>query len=272
MSRLTQESAAEVIDYNRQVLYDVPRKYKYLRQYLSDEELHDTVLRIYKFVSKLTTIIDHHQYLFFLSNRYLTVAIRKKMSAFSSSSRRLGLLCALGLFRKRRQNRDETESLLDVNKNFLIDKPAVIKPINVFSFRKYTSQELKAMDEKAKRLIAAGVTKTNCSYNMLCLHGCKDIADEAYPNNERKAPGKKVRDYRELLAFMEMVIDQQGCTTKQQIKDNLAISDSEIDMMLNQLFKEHNRSLYLYKRPNKAEKERYGLTDNKYIFIRKEKE
>ena len=121
MSHLTVQSAHELIEYNRKVIYHLPRRYHYLNSYLTSS-LRETALKVLSFLSDKQIIIADHQYLFIFSNRYLTHNIRRKTSR-AESNRQMNLLCAIGLFEK------YTE-LLDINKTFLENAKRPVLPLN----------------------------------------------------------------------------------------------------------------------------------------------
>jgi hypothetical protein len=267
MSKLTTESAREIIEYNRSILYHLPVKYEYLNHYLQGS-LRGTLLSVFKFISDKQILIVDHKYIFFADNKTLTYKARKKSSGESTTSRHINLLCALGLFTKQYQSRLK-DKLIDVNKNFFTNNPHKKRSINVYSFRRYTEQELKRIEDRARRLAEVNVTAGNFCQTMLACHGLEDLSNESLPSNNRKAPEKKAMEFQDLLYCISYIVDIQGYTTKQEIKDNLAIEDTELDKLF-RIFKQDIAEIFYYKRPTKKQMEQWGLTTLKFIYTRKE--
>lgn len=260
MSHLTQEGAAEVIAYNQQILYRLPSRYENLNALLS-ENLRKTLLGLYRFIKRRTVIIEEHKYLFFIHTEEVN-RIRKYRSR-AESNHHLSFLAALGLI-----NRQTVE--LEVNRNFLQQSNRK-REMNVFSFRKYTKQELDRIEQRAAELRAAKITVSGISYNKLMARELQELAEEVYPFNSKTAPERKEIEFEEVLQFIDMAIEQQGYTTKQQIKDNLLLDDRELDKIFN-IYGMHLREFYNYRRPTKKQMEEWNLPDMKYIYTKKETE
>lgn len=260
MSHLTVQSAHELIEYNRKVIYHLPRRYHYLNSYLTSS-LRETALKVLSFLSDKQIIIADHQYLFIFSNRYLTHNIRRKTSR-AESNRQMNLLCAIGLFEK------YTE-LLDINKTFLENAKRPVLPLNTYKLIKYTPDVLERLESRSTRLYEAGITVSNFSYNMLVINGLEDIAQEALPHNSQSAPARKLDEYEELCAVMDFLISEQGYCTKEQIKNNILLNDKEIDKIF-KIFKNYIELRYCYRKANKTDKNRFKLENYQHIFLRKE--
>lgn len=267
MPKLTVESARNIIEYNRHILYHIPVKYKYLNEYLQGS-LRETLFSVFKFVADKKIIIADHKYLFFADNKTLTYKVRKKSSGEATTSRHMNLLCAIGLFNKQYQSRAK-DKLIDVNKNFFELNPDKKRSINVYSFRRYNNQELKRIEERAARLALAGVTAGNFSQSMLSCHGLEDLANESLPSNNRTAPERKAVEFQELLYVMAYIVDTQGFTTKQEVRNNLLIDDKELDKLF-RIFKQDIAEYFYYKRPTKVQMQQWGLTTLKFIYTKKE--
>lgn len=270
MSHLSKEGAQAIIAFNRTVLYHLPKRYKYLHYYL-DTSLRDTLLSVYKYVNKKVSkyIIEKHRYCFILPNRTLTRTVRKKGYGLAISNRHMNLLCAIGFFYKLSQDQDK-ETMLDINIAFLEKNSSkgLKKPINAYYFRRYKPEELEKMEANAKRLALSGVTASNFSQNMLVINGMRDIAAKALPSNNKNAPKKKRAEYAQMKAVMEFLINEQGYFTKDDLKANMELSDTEIDKLLI-IFKNDMQKKYTFKRPNKEQIAKFGLTSLKYIFTNK---
>ncbi len=266
MSKLSIESGLNIIQENREIIYRLPSKYKYLNHYLKGS-LRETLLKILNFIKDKNIILYNHKYSFFIDNESLTYRVRKKSSGTATSSRHINLLCAMGLLNKQYQSKDR-DKLLEVNRAFFQMNPDRRMPINVFYFRKYTAKELDRCERRAAALFAAGVTSGNMSFNYLMLNGLEDIAKEVYPNNNRYAPMKKVVEYQDLIVVMDMLIEQNGYAKREQVQDNLLLEEEEI-VQLFKVFKTALQSRYYYKRPTKQQKEQWALSDSKYIYTKR---
>ena len=267
MSKLTVESAHEIIEYNRNVLYHIPAKYKYLREYLSGS-LRDTLFSVLKFISDKRIVIADHKYIFFADNTTLTHRARKKSSGMATTSRHMNLLCAIGLINKQYQSKTK-DKLIEVNKNFFANNPDRQRSINVYSFRRYDNRELKRIEERAERLALAGVTSGNFSQSMLVLHGLEDLSNEVLPKNNRNAPQRKAVEYQELLCVLNYIVDSKGYATKEQIRDNLLIDDKELDKVF-RIFRRDIGEQFYYKRPTKQQIKQWELKTLKFIYTKKE--
>ena len=267
MSKLTVESAKEIIEYNRNILYHIPVKYKYLNEYLQGS-LRETLFAVFKFISDKQIIIANHKYIFFADNKTLTYKVRKKNSGEATTSRHMNLLCALGLFNKQYQNKYK-DKLINVNRNFFNENPAKKRSINVYSFRRYDNQELKRINDRAERLLNVNVTTGNFSQSMLACHGLEDLANESLPSNNRKAPERKMMEFQELLYVMNCIVDAKGYTTKQEVRDNLLIDDKELDKLF-RIFKQDISEYFNYKRPTRVQMQQWKLTTLKFIYTRKD--
>lgn len=272
MSRLTPERAVAIIDYNTNMLYHIPHKYKAVRYYLGASHVRRTLLKILRFLRDLYTIddgqnhiiIDGHRYEFFLHSTRLAYGIRKSGST-ATANRHINFLCAIGIFKKIPQVDGDR---LRVNDNFKAISQSR-REINVFSFFLLDDRRLEKIEERAQRLKYAGVTAGNVSYNKLALSGLEDIADEVYPYNNRTAPEKKLTEYAELRQCIEMLIDAYGYAKRDQIRDNLTLKDAEIDRLF-RIFKLYLSIDYNYHKPTRAEIQKYQLQDQKFIYTRRE--
>ena len=267
MSKLTVKRGQEIVQKNLNIIYKLSAQYRYLTHYLSGD-LRTTLLKSLNFLKDKQIILDHHKYMFFMSDLTLTGKVRKKNYKSGTSNRHINLLCALGLFRKEFQSIYH-DVLIDVNRNFLKDNYTKA-PINVFSFRLLTKKELQRCEERANRLFAAGVTTGNISSNYLELNGLGDLAKEVYPKNNRLAPEVKKEEFQELLEVLERCIDVYGYCTVQMLKDNLLYPDKEFEQ-LRRIFKQRLAEEYNYKRPKKEQVEKWNLPNQKFIYMKKEK-
>lgn len=276
---MTISAGQEIVQRNLQTIYHLPPRYKNLDHYLSIPSLRETLLGTLNFVKTKNIIIYKHKYVFILDTDTITHRVRKKNTGRASSNRHINFLCALGVINKQYQGSSRKEfeeqdklkaTLLEINRQFLMKYPNR-RPINAFYIREYDEAELKRLEERATRLRYTNVTPGNISFNRLCLCGLDDLATEVYPLNNRSAPEVKLQEYGYLLILIDKLISDQGYATKENIRDNVLLSDAELDMVF-KLFKDWLKENYYYKMPTKAQKQQWNLTDNKFIFTKKEGE
>ena len=265
MSRLSKNSADEIIEYNREIIRHIPKRYTHLLYYMEKGTLKRTLLKILSQIKRFkTVIIIEHKYCFFLDTNRLTTQVRKR-SGRGTSNRHINLLCAIGLFQK------EDPDKLRINESILNDNPNKTIPVSVYSFRRYTEQELQKCDERAAGLMQAGVTIGNIGYNVLATHPqTEDIAREVFPRNSATAPQRKIREYDTLVTVIDDLIDRQGYAYKSQVMYRMygSVEMAEVERMF-QIFRSDLSDRYHYKRPTKLQMEKWGLTNQKYIYTRK---
>ena len=271
MSKLTIESAHEIAEYNIQRIYHLPQKrYEAIHYFLDRGTLRRTLLNILNYIKDKQIIIDKHRYNFILDTDSLTHKVRKKASGRGTSNRHINLLCAIGLLHK------EDPEKLQINANIMRDNPNMTMPVSLYSFRRYTDQELQQCDERAEGLISAGVTIGNIGQTVLATHlHTEDLAREVFPRNSATAPQRKFREYDALVRVIEDLIDHQGYAYKSQVAYRM---NGSVEVAVNKmaeverLFKIFRSDLderYYYKRPTKQQIEKWGLTNQKYIYTRK---
>lgn len=264
--KLTIESAHSIVEHNLEAIHYIPAEYENLNYYIQGS-LRQTLKKVLEYISDKQIVIADHKYIFFFDNKRLTYKVRRKSGGEATSSRHMNLLCAIGMFTKQRQS-EYKDNLIEANQNFFKNKPDKQRPMNVYSFRKYDRRELKRLEERARRLRAAGVTAGNFGYNILMLHGLDDLASEVFPANNPSAPGKKAAEYDELITVIDTLIDTYGYTTREQIKDNLLLEDKEIDALF-RIFRTDLKEAYNYKRPTASQKEQWGLESNSFIYTKR---
>lgn len=269
MSKLTVESAHEIVEYNINRIYHLPKKrYEAIHHFLDRGTLRRTLLNILNFIKDKQIIIDKHRYNFILDTDSLTHKVRRKSSGRVTSNSHFNLLCCMGLLNKVYQSY-ERDIILEANRQFIEGTGNAI-PINVFSFRRYTEQELDRIEERSQRLMQAGVTIGNVTYNYLCINGCKDIANEVYFSNNPAAPRKKRREFEIVLPVIEALVEQKGYTNREEIQGSIKdIPAEEVDSIL-RIFRNEIKEQFEYRRPRQKEIERWGLKNKKYIYVKRE--
>lgn len=271
MSKLTIESAHEIVEYNIQRIYHLPQKrYEAIHYFLDRGTLRRTLLNILNYIKDKQIIIDKHRYNFILDTDSLTHKVRKKASGRVTSNSHFNLLCCMGLLNKVYQNY-ERDIVLEANRRFIEETGSAI-PINVFSFRRYTEEELDRIEKRSQRLMQAGVTIGKVTYNYLCINGCKDIADEVYFLNNRAAPRKKRREFDTVLPVIKELVEQKRYATREEIQMHVTeITGSELSIVL-RTFKAEILKEYDYRPPKKKEMEKWRLLNRKYIYTKRETE
>ena len=252
----------DIIRYNRTILYDIRRsKYHAISECLT-ENLRSEILKIFKHVLKVGMIQVNGKYTFFMDTTKLTIV--RERTTRSTSNVHINFLCAMGIINKLPQ---VGKSLTEINKKFLATHVGS-RPINNFYVKEYTEEELDRIENRCQRLLDAGVTRGNISFNKLNAVGLDDIAYEIYLNNP-KSYEKKVNHLQELCEYVDWQIETKGYATKKDIYDNLTFSDKEIDKVL-KIFRKQFREIYDYKRPNKETVEKFNLHGYGWIITKKE--
>ena len=271
MSKLTIESAHEIVEYNIYRIYHLPKKrYEAIHYFLDRGTLRRTLLNILNYIKDKQIIIDKHRYNFILDTDSLTHKVRRKASGRVTSNSHFNLLCCMGLLNKVYQNY-ERDIVLEANRRFIEETGSAI-PINVFSFRRYTEEELDRIEHRSQRLMQAGVTIGNVTYNYLCINGCKDIANEVYFSNNRAAPKKKRREFETVLPVIKELVEQRGYATREEIQTHVTeITGAELVIVL-RTFKAEILKEYDYRPPKKKEMEKWRLPNRKYIYTKRETE
>lgn len=264
------ERAQEIIKANIQRVYKLPKKYKNLHTVLEDYELITLLRKILNFIKDKDIIIYRRKYCFFMDNNKIT-GLRKKTSK-GVSNRYTNYLCAIGFIKKVPQyveNAGYRDFLRMTRINRTIYKQDKSRrAINTYTFEEYTKEYLTEIDKRAGILLENGVTPHNISFNLLCAKGLKDIAHEVYPTMHDNAFKKKERECKRLLSCIEDKCISNGYTTKQELTSALQITREELDKLF-RIFKDTIKERYLYKAPNRIEKDTFCMQDSTWIIIKK---
>jgi len=272
------ERARQILSYNLDVLKTIREyKYPYLYWYLYKLERGE----LFGYTEKLLLFVlarncfplYRNQFRFFLDTTDNSIVVRGRGTGSNKTSFHLiKLLCALGVIRNVKQNKDV---LMDLNKiiqqDKLIHQNKREKPVNFYAYRKLTGQRLREIERRAKRLYGAEVTKTNISYCYLGLNDCMDIATEVYPNNSPKAIEKKEREYIALLRALDEITARKGYATKQEISKAAKLKKMELENLLKDTKRRWSK-LYRYGRPTNVQKSLYGIPKrrNSHIYTKVE--
>lgn len=243
-----------------------PSKYPTLKHILKGTLL-ETLLSIYEYEQTHPMIEHEGQFAFFADNTALTHRIRKKTSGYATSNRHLNFLCCLGILEKVYQGKDR-ESLLAVNRKFLDQNSDKSLPINALYVPRLTHEKLTDCERRARILTSAVVTTGNISYNTLVLNGLTEMAAEVYFHNSPFAPERKAELFEMVSLILDMLIEDHGYATRQQVMDNLLITDAETEQLF-KITKPLLANIYHYGRPTKTQKERFNLDSNSFIYTYK---
>lgn len=254
--------AREIIDYNRQVLYHLPSKYKCLELALRNTK--KDLLKILKDIYAIDPIIWKQNYVWYMDNNKLTKKVRK-VGACSTSSRHFNYLCALGVLEKIPQYDGH---MIGINEEFLLETGRQ-RAINVFSIHKYTDKKLEEIEERAKILLERKVTCGNISKDKLVAAGLPELAKNIFYSNLEQSYTKKENDFKRLLKALEEQINCKGYSTMQDLSQSLKMSQERV-RELNKIFKLQMEERYYYKAPTKEIREKYNINTHKWIFTKKE--
>lgn len=268
------EIGKKIIERNKYYINHTPKKYKYLRKALEHDGIRLLLLKILSFAIKHELFLYKQEYTVYIPTKILNKIRHRTTKA--TSNRYVNYLCALGVINKRYQKmiysdfeRQATKDLTNISIAYQ-EKYWLSIPPNHFYFRAYyKNDELDRIEARAKRLIENKIKPSNISKNMLITNNCADIAEEIYFNNLIDNSEKKRQEYKILKSFIEKRIQEQGYTTKQDVKDNIKMPAAEIDNLF-QLYKRELWQRFNYKSPNKAEKERFNLSKSFKKWIIKE--
>ena len=267
MSKLSIKNGKEIAIYNLNILYHIPARLKAIHHYLKNQSLKETLYKIFNFAKNINIIIDNHRYVLLIDTSRLTYKIRQKISGKSTSNRYINLLSAMGLLNKVYQN-PQKDILLDANRNFL-SHSKYKRAINVFSFKRYTQDELDRIEQRSQQLLSKGVTTGNISFNYLCMNNCYEIAVEVYYANNRNSPEIKKMEAKEVLNILDTLIDTYGYASRSMIKENSTLPDKEIDKVI-ALLKPTLEASYIFKPPSKEQILSFNLPSKAFIYLQRE--
>ena len=260
-----------IITKNNKMLYRLPKpkKYPYLSKLFQDDIRKEYVSIMHYIKAKNTYHPtpfegEGNKLLFHLSS-YEFVRLRGK-GTYGTANRHINFLCAMGLIRKYKQ-RENTK----INHNFKKNKPYFFKGMNTFYILSFdpNGERLAEIEARCRKLSQHGVTKGNIKKDKLIGEGLADLAEEIYFDTHSGIANKEKR-YLGICNFLDSIIETQGFATKQKIYDHFSseIRKSKIDIALKQ-FKDEFHANYNYKKPTKAQKERFCLVNDTWIITKK---
>lgn len=260
----TIEHAQQMIQDNITRLYRLPKRYQALSECL-DDSLRHFLLQILRYIKDKRILVMNGRYCFYMDTTRMTTVIRR-CGGRGTASRWTNFLCALGLINKLPQDAQDPNRLSRVNQAFLQEHPEKTVPVNMFSISRYSDDYLERVEERARVLQEAGVTRGNISANRLRAVGLMGVADEVFPLNLPQAFEKKTDELAELMALIDLLVETYGYATKERIAENLLWDSRELDQVF-RTFREVIWSRYIYKPPTKEEINKYDLPDRRWIIV-----
>lgn len=259
----TPEGAREIIEYNTNIIYHLPPKYKSLNVALKG--VREDLLKILKFCKNNEPIIWKQKYVWFLDNKRL-VGLRKRMGR-ATANRHFNYLSCIGVINKLSQTENNRTA---VNATFLLNERenGKIRDINTFTIYKYSEKKLEEMEARAAELLKNKITPGNISNDMLKAHCCLDLAAEVFYANSENSIHDKEKDFQKVLEMLQKLCDKKGYTNKRELCSYLEWNRDKLDNIL-KIFSDSWKQNYQYKAPNKIETEKYNLKSKAWIIIKK---
>lgn len=286
---MSQTKYKETIKHNKEVIEslddpDVARKYPCLADYLkSTSPLHRTLMKVLDYIETLNPDKRESNSRMFWLTAKKTSEARERKRGEGVSNHHMNMLCAMGIFRKRRQSKSDTDTLLPMEKDFLEKNKGKRKNRRLpgtYYFLKYNESNLRNIERNCERLKEGGITAGNISYVRLCCNYLDDIARKVYFENNPEAPQRNDRIYADLDKIMDRLIDEKGYCTRPEIKgmyhleneiykkEEVKKCDKELDYVIS-VHKIQINWVYWYKRPTEQEKKDFGLKGEQKIYIRR---
>lgn len=246
---------------NRKILYRKKSKLKSL--FAKFPRLYRCMLNLLKWTGKVEIIPFEHRPCYIIDSQRLQAVFG--VGTTSTANRYLNYLCGVRLIDKISQYKGHT--LYD-NGNRLEQGKTLI---NVIAIPRYTADRLKKIDDNINFFLDNNITTGNISYVTLCERGLKDIADKVYRFNKRTAPTTARERFKRLYGLIQAQIDKYEYTNMDKLYNALQgeLKPLEVDRLI-KIYKQQLLLVYKYKRPTKAEKEKYNLESDKWIFTEKE--
>lgn len=260
----TPDGARDILKYNINVIYHLPKKYKNLNKALKD--VRRDLLNLFKFCKDNEPIIWKQKYVWFVDNGRLTRVVRNRTTK-STSNRHFNFLCCLDAIHKLEQTKG---NMTGVNMTFLLNEREKGKRIgiNTFTIYKYTEKQLERMEQRAAELLQHGITPGNISNDKLKASGCEALAKEVFYLNSEESLQHKEKVFNTVMDLLQQLCSEKGYTDKKELCSRLEWNRNKLDKYLN-IFKNTWQQLYQYKAPNKAETEQYNLKSKAWIITRR---
>lgn len=262
---MTKENAQSIIRRNLYTIQHLPKKYINLNRILQNQRIRYFLYDIFNYIKDKDVVIYRHKYCYHLDTFTLT-KLRHK-SSIGTTSRYVNYLCCIGLLNKQYQNPSDINNMTHINASFKLHN-CEKNIINVFYIREYNKKELNRLERRADKLLKNNITQSKICNKILRINGLDDIAKEVYFSNTYKSLKKDEKDYNLINKRMKELCDEQGYIHKEVLYEIIELSKKRIDFLI-KLYKKQLQEVYIYKRPNKYEKIKYGLKTNKFIYILK---
>lgn len=254
-------------------------KYPNTSHYLKGKGLRLDLIQFYEYASdkKIMIAEDQQCYCLIVDNVRLTNEVRKKYgaSAEKTTNKRFNLICALGLLSKYKG--DGLEPLNKIREEATAKKKSKQYHLpNTYIIKKYNSELLREIEERAKVLREKHIGVGNFKANTLWFAGVSDdIVRSALPyNNEDSLAGKiNAEMFKQITAVIDDQIQKDGYTTKQKILESFPTvfrNEKHLTEFMSGHWEEiHKR--YRYNRPTKDHKRLFNLDPdhNSFIFTNK---
>lgn len=268
MSKLKDENAIDLIDFNRYKIQHLSNKYEHLKEVLNKEKrLYSFFLDLLHFMKFKNPTFYHNSYCYYGDTTRLTRDLRHKTST-GVTNRYFNYLSCLELINKKKQDQNDINNITLVNLSFVLKNPDKMA-MNVFSFVKLDDRRLKAINENARLLKEYGVTSGNISNKRLRIVGLIDMGNRVYFNNSYKSLIEDRKDFELIKAIMIEHCKNNGYMTKNDIFNTIEeIDRKRVDKILN-LYKLEIKQVFTYKRPTQQFIETYKLKDKKFIYMLK---
>ncbi len=275
-----QNSIKEIAIYNRNAIYNLRPKYKAINKiFKRSPELRRTLLLIHAFIIKNGCVCDDGEPYIYLTTKKLTRLRGKSQKYLSISNKYINYLTAAGFISKVKQTIDYDTMTHELNRTNreLISKFAAddlkrihFKPKNIFMVEKYTKTILERIEHNIAELEANNIRPTTISNDKLNHKQQHDKSRHTYYNNTSGLE-EKLKNREKLFCHIDRLIEKNGYTVKNEalyrVRDIGGRKKAEETL---KFFMDDFKQKYSYKRPSKAEREKFNLRDNKFIITRKD--
>ncbi|MBR5583733.1 MAG: hypothetical protein IKW21_04325 [Lachnospiraceae bacterium] len=260
----TPEGARDILEYNINLLYHLPKKYKCLDRALRD--VRGEMFKLLQFCKSKDPIIWKQKYVWFVERNRMKAIMN--VGTVRSANKKFNYLCCLGILEKVKQSEDD---MIGVNMMFLLDYKdkgrKVNRPINTFAVHRYTEKKLDEIEKRAAKILEHKITPGNISNDKLKASDCGDLAAEVYYANSEKSIENKTRAYKQITDLIDQLCEEKGYTDKDELCLIMGWKREYLDRILT-VFKETWLQQYKYKAPTKAEVEKYKLQSKSWIIKR----
>ena len=261
----------EITAYNQKRIYDISKRLKYCSDieelFIKYPKLLKLLREIYRYYKKRRRAAFENKNLFTISAVYISGILREKdiIRTKATANKYLNYLCCVGFFNKVDRVTSHQVKLIKNYKN-----KTHIRDISAFTFRKYNKPLLMQINRNVRLLRENKITPSNISSKRLQASAIPEINEMAEQihidefNNMVWYSEKAL----EIFEFIEKDLEINGYTTKSRIYKNVKIKKNNNSRHIDKIISVY-RILddYIYKRPSKAEREKYNYSGNKNIIL-----